>query len=271
METEYINIKVLAKESESRLLRKLPDFAYFLLEKIIQQDRMNEILDKYADCNGPDFLERVLGDMNIRINAEGLDNLPQHSRCIFVANHPFGIADGLILTYIVSQKYGSLKAIGNNAFQLIPQLKPIITAVNVFGKNSRDYLKEIENVYNSDVAITHFPAGLVSRNRRLNVIDREWQKSFITKAVEHQRDIVPIYFEGTNSWLFYTIHSIRSLLGIKTNYELMLIPREFFNKQNKLINVKIGKPVPYATFDKSKTHVQWAQWMKESLYALRKN
>jgi len=69
----------------------------------------------------------------------------ENGKCFFVANHPFGILDGLILTYTVSQKYGTLKAIANDSFAFVPQLRPFVAAVNVFGKSSTRnmYMKKI--------------------------------------------------------------------------------------------------------------------------------
>ena len=112
-------------------------------------------------------------------------------------------------------------------------------------------------------------AGLVSRIKERKIEDRDWQKAFITKAIEHQRNVVPIFFYGRNSNLFYFIYIIRKLLGIKATIELVLLPHEIFTKRNKTIKVKIGKPIIYQTFDKSKTHFEWAQLVKEQVYNLK--
>ena len=117
--------------------------------------------------------------------------------------------------------------------------------------------------------ITHFPAGLVSRIKGRNIEDRDWQKAFINKSIEYQRDIVPFFFYGGNSSLFYLIYIVRKALGIKATIELVLLPYEIFNKKNKIIKVKIGKPISYQTFDKSKNHFEWAQYVKEQVYNLK--
>ena len=78
----------------------------------------------------------------------------------------------------------------------------------------------------------------------------------------------PFYFYGRNSRLFYAIHFIRKILGIKLNIELILLPREMFNKRNKTIKVKIGKPISYQIFDKSLTHWGWAQEIRSKVYEL---
>ncbi len=267
-EIKYINVERTIKESNSKLLAKLPKFIVKLIVKIIKQKEINRFLNKHSDAVGRDFLIKIIEEYNIKIEVEGKENLPENGKCIFVSNHPFGLIDGLVLTYIVSEKYGSLKAIANDAFMLIPQLHPFIAAVNVFEGSSKEYLKALDETYYTDVPITHFPAGEVSRLYKRKVQDTKWQKSFITKSIASKRDIVPIYFHGRNSNLFYTIFILRRFFGINLNLELILLPREFFKKRNKTIKVKIGKPIPNETFDKSLSHWDWAQDVRNQLYKL---
>lgn len=273
MPKNIIDVKEVIQNSDSGLLKRLPGFVLNGIVKIIRQDEINCILTKYSDSVGVDFLEKIRNEFNITIEIEGIENLPESGRCFFVANHPFGFADGLVLTSIVAGKYGTLKAVGNELFLLIPQLRPLIAAVNVFGSgnSSRQYLLELENVYNSAIPITHFPSGEVSRIKSGKIQDKDWEKSFISKAVSCKRDIVPIYIQGRNSLLFYLVFSCRKVIGIHVNLELVLLPREFFNKRDKTIKVKIGLPVPYATIDKTRTYPEWARWMKSRVYHLRDN
>lgn len=260
---EYINIQKLIKEGNSKFLKGLPGLIIVLIKIIIKEKEINRILSVYADYEGVEFLPKIISELNIKVEMEGMENLPENGRCFFVANHPFGFIDGLILTNTIASKYGDFRAIGNEVFSLIPHVRPVVAAVNVFGTNPRKYLLELEKIFASDLPITHFPAGLVSRMKGCRIEDRDWQKSFITKAIEHQRNIVPFFFYGRNSWLFYIIYIGRKAMGIKTNLELVLLPREIFNKRNKTVRVKIGKPIPYHTFDNSKTHIEWAQSVKQ--------
>ncbi len=266
---EYINIQKLINEGDSKLLKYMPSFCVRLIKIIIQQNEINRILNKYADYEGIDFLPKIIEELNLKIIIEGKENLPEDGRCFFVANHPFGFIDGLILTNIVGSKYGELRAIGNEVFALVPHIKPIVAAVNVFGTNPRKYLLELENVFASDLPITHFPAGLVSRIKKGKIDDGEWQKSFITKAVEYNRNIIPLFFYGRNSTLFYAIAVGRKALGIKVNLELVLFTRQIFIKKNKTIKVKIGNPISYQTFDGARTHFEWAQFVKTQVYNLK--
>lgn len=267
---KYIDIAKIIDESNSNLLKKLPRFIVKIIAKIVRQDEMNTILNKYSDYGGAEFLIKMIDEFNLKIEIDGKENLPENGKCFFAANHPFGIIDGLISTHILSEKYGSVKAIANDAFMFIPQLRPLIAAVNVFEHSSKEYLKALDETYKMEIPITHFPAGEVSRLYKRKVQDSAWHKSFITKAISSKRDIVPIYFYGRNSNLFYTIFIIRQLLGIKINLELMLLPREMFKKRNKTIKVKIGKPIPYQLFDESLLPWDWAQKIRSQVYELEK-
>lgn len=263
-----LDIKSVLKNSDSKIFKKLPGFVFRLIALIIRQKRVNEIMEKYKDYDGVDFLPKIIEELKLRVEIEGLGNLPENGRCFFVANHPFGLADGLILTNTVGQKYGRLKAIGNDAFDYVPNLRPLVAYVNVYGRTPKDYVQNLEKVYTSDSPITHFPAGSVSRKDGGRIQDSEWQKSFIGKAISCQRDIVPFFFYGRNSRLFYFVYRARKFFGINTNIELMLLPYELFAKEGKAIRARIGRPIPWQIFDKSMTHKEWAEKLRQHVYNL---
>lgn len=267
---KYIDLNKIISDGDSGFLKKLPKFVIKLIEKIIQQDEMNRVLNKYSENTGIDFLPKIIEEFNLELEIEGKENLPENGKCFFASNHPFGVIDGLVLTRIVSDKYGPLKAIGNDAFVFLPQLRPLIATVNVFGQSSKEYVKALDETFKSDIPITHFPAGEVSRRYKWKVEDTEWQKSFISKSISSERDIVPFYFYGKNSHLFYFIHRLRRIFGIKLFIELILLPREMFKKRNKKIKVRIGKPISYKIFDKSLSHKDWAKKVRSMVYDLGK-
>lgn len=270
-EIKYIDIAKIIDEGDSKVLKKLPRFVVKIIARIIWQNELNSLLSRNADYAGVDFLTKMIEEFNIKVVVEGKENLPENGKCFFASNHPLGLIDGLVLTKIVSDKYGTLKAIANDAFMFIPHMRPLVAAVNVFGRSSREYITALDEVYNSDIPITHFPAGLVSRRIDGKVQDYAWQKSFITKSISSQRDIVPFYFYNKNSRLFYTIYTIRKFLGIKLNLELALLPHEAFLKKNKTIKVRIGKPISCLSFDNSLSHLEWAQKVRAQVYELENN
>ena len=153
----------------------------------------------------------------------------------------------------------------------IKPLSPVFLPINKYGSQAKESSLQINNAYESDEQMLIFPAGLCSRLQHGKIKDLEWKKTFIAKAVQSQRDIIPIYFEGRNSTFFYRFAQIRKCIGLKFNIELIYLPDEMFNSKNKTFDIYIGKPIPWQTFDKSKSLQEWAQIVKEKVYQIKKN
>jgi len=265
---KYIDLDKILKSSDSDFLKKIPRWMVKFLIRVIHQEDINQIIDKNSQYYGVEFIRKAFENFHITLKVEGLENLPENGKCFFVSNHPFGFIEGLTLTNIIAGRYGNVKAIGNDVYNMIPNLEPVIAVVNVFGKSPREYILALEAIYNSDAPIVHFPSGEVSRVYGGKIQDCAWQKSFISKAVSCRRNIVPVFFYGRNSRFFYFIGLMRRILGIKKNIELALLPHEMFRKRNTIIRLKVGTPIPWETFDKSNSHHAWAQWVREQVYRL---
>lgn len=95
------------------------------------------------------------------------------------------------------------------------------------------------------------------------------EKTFITKSVEYQRDIVPIHFSGRNSDFFYRLANFSDKYVRKVNIAMLFLADEMYKNVHKTFDVTIGKPIPWQTFDKSRTPAQWAQYVKDIVYDLQ--
>ena len=126
----------------------------------------------------------------------------------------------------------------------------------------------VEAGFQSDNHMLMFPAGLCSRRKKGVVEDIAWKKTFIAKSVEYQRDVVPIHFSGQNSERFYNIANWCKRLNLKFNVAMLFLVDEMYKNVGKTFRVAFGKPIPWQTFDKSKTPAQWAAWVKEQAYQL---
>ena len=113
-----------------------------------------------------------------------------------------------------------------------------------------------------------FPAGLCSRKINGVIRDLPWKKTFISKSVETHRDVVPIHFSGQNSNFFYNLANVCKALGIKFNIAMLFLVDEMYKNVHKSFDVHIGKPIPWETFDKSRTPAQWAQYVQDIVYQL---
>ena len=126
----------------------------------------------------------------------------------------------------------------------------------------------VEAGFQSDNHMLMFPAGLCSRKINGKIHDIEWKKTFVTKSVQYQRDVVPIHFGGQNSDKFYRIANICKALHLKFNVAMLFLVDEMYKNVHKTFRVAIGKPIPWQTFDKSKTPMEWAQYVEDRVYQL---
>ena len=100
------------------------------------------------------------------------------------------------------------------------------------------------------------------------VTEMPWKKTFITQARRYERDIVPLHISGFNSEWYFFLTSLSRFFRLKFNIGQLYLVDELFNKKGKEFVITIGKPIPYSTFDKSKTDLQWAAEVKETVRQL---
>ncbi len=270
MQQNLIDIdKVIASKSP-RLQRALPRFIVRYLKRIIHQDEINEVLQKHGHKQGVDFIDEALKVMQVTYSVKGIENLKPDGRYLFASNHPLGGLDGMILIHLLGKRYPEVKFPVNDLLMHITQLHNIFIPINKHGAQSSQNVKLMDATFASDAQVLYFPAGLCSRKQHGRIEDLEWKKSFIVKAIQHKRDIVPVFFSGRNSNFFYNLAKLRTFLGIKANIEMLYLVNEMFKQKGKSITVIIEEPIPYTTFDSSKSPAEWAKWVKAIVYGLGK-
>lgn len=267
---KFIDIdKVIASKSK-RLQKRLPRFVVNYLKRTIHQDELNEILRKYGHTEGAEFIGHVLNEMQVEFSVDGLENVPTEGRFIFASNHPLGGLDGMVLINLLGQKFQDVKFPVNDFLMFIKPLHCVFLPVNKVGSQTAQNAIMLEDAYASATQILYFPAGLCSRKQKRGIIeDLEWKKSFISKAIEYKRDIVPVYFDGKNSNFFYNLARLRKFFGIKFNIEMLYLVDEMFKQKGRPIHVKLGKPIACETFDKSKSAKEWAACVKKIVYQMK--
>lgn len=268
---QLIDVDKVIASKNPKLLKRLPKFLLRFIKNVIHQDDINHVLSKNHDLFGVDFANGILKDFNITIKVIGESNIPKTGKHIFAANHPLGGLESMVMISVIGRHQPSIKFIVNDILMNLKNLKSIFIGVNKHGSHTKSHANTIDSTYASDSQVLIFPAGLVSRNIKGVITDLEWKKSFITKAIHHQRDIVPIFIDGENSNLFYNMARIRKFFGIKANIEMFLLPKEMFKQRNKTLTLKIGKPIPVETFDKTHPHKYWAGKIKEHVYKMERS
>jgi len=257
----------------------VPDFIIRYLERIAHIRQMNAFLRKYPDLKGYEFIDRVIHEeLGCSASIDGIENIPADDKpVIFVSNHPLGGLDGMIIAKMIhdqrqtSNDQRPLKVIVNELLMYMEPINSLWAPVNKVGRLSREQAEAQQRMWESETDVLTFPAGACSRLQRINghwqIRDLEWMKNFIQRAREYKRNIVPVYFEGRNSRFFYALAYIRKLLHIKLNIEMLYLVDEMYGAHGKHFKVHVLPPVPYSALDNTKTPRQWAEYVKNLVYA----
>ena len=263
-----LDVEKILADKNPKIHRVLPGFVIRYLKRIAHQDGINDILRNFANLRGAAFNDAALGYMGITYRAHGVENLPKGGRNIFVSNHPLGGLDGMVFMSELTKHFPAIKFPVNDILLYIENYGDIFLPVNKVGTFGRDAAKLMDEAYASDYQLLNFPAGICSRKIKGVITDLPWQKSFIVKAVQHQRDVVPCYFAGRNSSFFYNLANFRTFIGLKMNLEMLYLVDEMFKQNGKDIDVYFGEPIPWQTFDKSRKPQEWADMVREKTYKL---
>lgn len=248
-----------------------------LVEKVLhwlQVDRVNDVHSRGFDHPGPPFVKFLLEDFNIKLridNEQVLDNLPQGA-FITVSNHPFGALDGISLIHIIASRRPEYKVMVNMILNRLTAMRPNFIAVDQSA--SDDPAKKAVSIQGIKQAIMQvrrgrpigfFPAGAVSKvNWRGHLVDRPWQPNIIRLIEQLDVPVIPIYFHGTNSWLF-------NFLGVVCwQLRTLRLPSEVWRKCNTTMHISVGDPI---SVEEQKRHQgsleEFGQWLKSRTYAMR--
>jgi 1-acyl-sn-glycerol-3-phosphate acyltransferase len=289
----FLDVEQFFAKKNPKLLKILPKFIFSYLKKIVHQEEINGYIYRHRDKFGLEFIDAMLEEFGVKSeiiishvptnsdhsSTHPLITSPVHDlttlisptgRYIVASNHPLGGMDGMALIQVVGKVRKDIVFPVNDILTYIPGLKPLFIPINKHGKNTEN-IDILENTFASGKVILYFPAGLVSRKHKGGFIkDLEWKKTFITKARKYERDVLPVFISGRNSDFFYNLASWRGKLGIKANIEMLFLVDEMAKQKGKTLTIVFGQPIPYTTFDRSKSDVQWADFVRERVYELNR-
>ena len=179
-----------------------------------------------------------------------LGDIPVDQPFIVVANHPYGILDGLVMGSVLAQSGANFKIIANDIFSKAREISDKILPISF--KNTRE-AKSL-NLRTRKNAITHlshggaigiFPGGTVSTSSKLfsQPADPSW-RSFTAKMIfKSNALVVPIFFDGNTSRIFQLASHLHP------NIRAGLLLREFKLRLDKPVRIVIGKPIPRCRMD----------------------
>ncbi|MBQ9216216.1 MAG: glycerol acyltransferase [Prevotella sp.] len=269
---QTIDIDQILKGKMGSKAKFVPGFLVNWLKRIVHQDQVNAFLWESRDKTGVEWLEECVKYLDMTLEIEGKENLPSPDDgkfYTFVSNHPLGGEDGVALGAVIGRYYdGRFRYLVNDLLMNLPGLAPLCIPINKTGNQSRNFPAMVKAGFESNNHMLMFPAGLCSRKRKGVISDIPWTKTFISKSVEYQRDVVPIHFSGQNSNFFYRLANFSDRF-LPFNLAMIFLVDEMYKNVHKTFCITIGKPISWQTFDKSKSPMEWAQFVREQVYKLK--
>ena len=266
-----VDIDKIIRDKAGSKSRYVPRFAVNWLKRLLHQDRVNRFLSEHKDEKGVAWLKSCVEYLEMNIMVVGRENLPANDgkRYTFVSNHPLGGQDGVALGALIGEHFdGEIRYLLNDFLMYLPGLRPVGTGINKTGSQSRNFPQLVRETFESPQQVLMFPAGLCSRKHQGVIHDVPWTKTFITKSVQTRRDVVPIHFSGENSNRFYRLANLQEKLGLKFNVAMLFLVDEMYKNVGKDYEIRIGKPIPWQTFDRSRSAYDWAQYVEDIVYKL---
>jgi len=222
--------------------------------------------------NGRDFWEVMVERYGLSLDVVGgsLDNIPKQGPLVLIANHPFGILDGLMLGHILSKHRGEFRILAHRVFRKAEDLDRIILPISFDDTKEAMALnirtrKDALRFLAEGGAIGIFPGGTVSTSARLfgRPMDPGWRSFTARMIAKSEATVVPIFFDGHNSRLFQIASHMHNTLRMG-----MLI-KEFKSRVNTPVRVVVGDPIPRADLEPfAKDAKGMMAFLREKTYAL---
>ncbi|NQY23384.1 MAG: lysophospholipid acyltransferase family protein [Campylobacteraceae bacterium] len=239
-----------------------------IAKKLIHEDYINEFLLENAHLKGLEFVDAVLDDFDFDyvVSSNDLQNIPSTGKLVIIANHPLGGLDALCLLKLISSIRKDVKIVANDFLAGIEALSSLFIPINNYkNRQSKKSIQEIYAALNNEEVIIVFPAGEVSRASAKGIQDPAWSKGFLNFARHSNSPILPIFLDGKNSKVFYTMSIINKSLST------LLLSNEMFKNKSKNIDIKIGQIIPNENINpKGLSPKYLISLYKKHLYALKK-
>jgi len=265
-----VTAKEVAKAINADKYGVFGTIAGWLLMKTLKISTLNKIYDRNKHLKDVEFLNAILDEfqINFEIPEEDLKRLPKEGAYITISNHPLGGIDGILLLKLMLEREPNFKIIANFLLHRIEPLKPYIMPVNPFenhkdAKSSVVGIKETLRHLSDGKPLGMFPAGEVStyKDGKL-VVDKDWEEGAIKVIRKAQVPVVPIYFHAQNSRLFYVLSKLNPTLRTAK------LPSELLTQKDRLIKVRIGKPIPVSEQNEHETIEDYSEFLRKKTYML---
>ena len=239
--------------------------------------KLKKLYDQYLSENNPpeNFWHDAVNKLQLKVNTihHSKNLIPYKGRLIVVANHAFGVADGVTMCSLVSNVRQDYKIITHKVLRQAEAVKEKIIPID-FTQNKEAVLsnikarKDAEEVLKNNGVIVIFPSGQIATKENLKnpkADDGEW-KQFVSRLVKKtQSPVLPMYFEGQNSQLYH----IANKIGQTFRYSLMMY--ELKRKIGDTINIHIGEIIPFSKLAEIGDLIEITKFLREKTYSMDPN
>ncbi len=222
-----------------------------MLYRMLAYDAAVFLADTIRPLTGHEAFSRVSDHINPQTEVTGLSHLPETGRCVIIANHPTGLADGLAVFKAIGERRPEHLYLANaDALRVIPKGEDIIIPVEwVHSKRNhaktRDTLLAVKAALEAERCVVIFPSGALAKLSWRGLIDKPWQSSAAMLARKYKAPVIPLRIKGRNSALYYLFSKlIAELRDITLFHELL-------NKKGKLFKLTFGTPLAPDTLSKN--------------------
>tara|TARA_Y100001960_G_scaffold327147_1_gene412874 strand:+ start:629 stop:1459 length:831 start_codon:yes stop_codon:yes gene_type:complete len=237
--------------------------------------KLKSLYDQYLKENNPpeNFWQDAVKKLKLNINPNFHSNIqiPHTGRLIVVANHAFGVADGVTMCSLISKIRQDYQLITHKVLRQAEAVKNKIIPID-FAQTKNAILSNIqarksaEDFLKKEGVIIIFPAGAIATKKNLNksakASDGDWKQFTSKLAVRTKSPVLPMYFEGQNSQLFH----IANKIGQTFRYSLMMY--ELKRKIGDTINIHIGKVIPFEEIREIGDLKEITKFLREKTYSL---
>lgn len=221
------------------------------LHQMLGYDTTISIAQSMRDAPSATIMDTMGKRLGKLVNAKGFDQLPAHGPALIVANHPTGIADGIILNSLIAERRPDAYFFANrDILRVFPQMESMIAPVewrteqrtHAKTRETMAYIREATDQGRLGVI---FPSGRLAKRRGLRLYERPWMASAAMLARKFDLPVIPVNIQARNSALFYLFDLIHPTLRDITLFH------ETLNKHRQPFTVTMGEPISAASIPRN--------------------
>jgi putative hemolysin len=254
-----------------------PRFKRLVIQAVERMSGQPELKRMYLEHQnhplpGESFWEAAVRKLQLKIdfNEDAIGEIPSTGPVILVANHPFGVLDGLIICWLIARVRKDFKVLTNALLNRAEEIKPFLLPIDF--EETKAALEtniktraESKTLLEKGGALIIFPGGTVSTTPTLfarRARDPEW-KTFTARMISQGKaPVVPVFFAGQNSRLFQIASHVSMTL------RLSLLFKEVHDRIGTDLTLRIGKRIPYEDLKAIGDRKQLMEFLREKTYAL---